>query len=124
MTAPKAVVPGGDSGKHQMPHHVTWAPWVNAIVARDPGLGRIVCEAVVAREAALGSGAGESGASPCCRRAFESAEKTLDTLRVGKIRANTDAARRCASDALRKFMEALDLTASTPSASVSVRRER
>jgi hypothetical protein len=108
-----------------MPHrYVTWAPWVDAIVARDPALGRIVCEAVVAREAALGSGAGGSGASPRCRRAFERAENTLDMLRVGKIQANTDAARRCASDALRKFMDALDLTASTCPASVSGRRGR
>ncbi|MBI5487104.1 MAG: hypothetical protein HY905_07205 [Deltaproteobacteria bacterium] len=97
-----------------MPHrtHITWAPWVNDISDQEPCLGRIVKEAAVAREAAEKAGA-RTG-SPRCRKAFESAEKILDAIRLGRLRPNTAAARKSASEALEKFIKALDCTAAAP----------
>lgn len=95
-----------------MPHrYVSWDPWVEMLTAQDSCLGRIVREAIVARDAAMSSGATSPGTSRRCRKAFDSAEKTLNTLRLGKIRPNTDVAWKRACDTLRKFIEALECTA-------------
>lgn len=93
-----------------MPHreNVTWAAWIEALSEQDPCLGRIVKEAVVAQDAALHAGAGRAGSTRACRRAFESAEQTLDTIRLGRISPGTDRAWKRAADALRKFTTALD----------------
>lgn len=102
-----------------MPHRedVVYAPWVNELWEQDPCLGRIVIEAVVARQAALKAGANKPEAPRSCRRAFESAETTLDAVRLGKVAPGTDAAWRRASDALRKYTTSLDCAAAPPSLS-------
>lgn len=115
-----------------MPHrgNVTWAAWIDALSEQDPCLGRIVKEAVVVQDAALHAGAKSTGATRACRRAFESAEQTLDTIRLGRIAPGTDRAWKRAADALRKFTTALDCSTG-PSAApdlsglkISTRRAR
>ena len=91
--------------------YITWDPWVDALAVQDPCLGRVVREAIVAREAAMMAGAASRGSPRRCRRAFDSAEKTLDTIRLGRLQPNTDPARKRASDALRKFTDALECAA-------------
>ena len=91
--------------------HVTWAPWVDVLTARDPRLGRAVCEAIVMREAALLAGAGSKTASARCRRAVAAAERDLGALRLGKFKPGTIAAQRAAAKALREFDRALELAA-------------
>jgi hypothetical protein len=78
------------------------------LTAQDPCLDRVVKEAAVARDAALDAGASSKHAPKACRKTFDSADQTFDTLRLGKVKPNTDAAWKRASDALRKFTEALD----------------
>jgi phage tail tube protein FII len=92
-----------------MPHRdVTFDPWIENIRQEDSCLGRILIEAVVMKDAAVKAGAASRRASKKCFKKFESAETTLETIRTGKIKPNTDIAWKRASDALRKFTEALE----------------
>jgi hypothetical protein len=92
-----------------MPHstRIKWPSWVDELADLDPCLGRVVREAVVAQDAAL-----SAGAKKVCPKAYAAAEQTLNALRYGKVRPHTDAAWKKAADALRKFTEVLDCTAS------------
>jgi hypothetical protein len=58
--------------------YITWDPWVDALAVQDPCLGRVVREAIVAREAAMMAGAASRGSPRRCRTAFDIAEKILD----------------------------------------------
>jgi hypothetical protein len=96
-----------------MPHKeiLSWPGWIEEIAEQDPCLGRMIREAVVAHDAAVNAGADKKTASKRCRDAFKSAAMTLDVLQRGAVRPNTDAAWKKASDALRKFTQALDCAA-------------
>jgi hypothetical protein len=92
-----------------MPHkEVAFKPWVQEISAVDQCLGRIVKEAMVARDAAVEAGAATKGASRKCRAVFNSAENTIAAVRDGRIKPGSDAAWKRATDALRKYTSALD----------------
>jgi hypothetical protein len=97
-----------------MRRYITWDPWVDALAVQDPCLGRVVHEAVVVREAAMMAGAASRGSPRRCRTAFDSAGKILDAVRLGRIEPNTDTEWTRASEALRKFNEALECAAPAP----------
>jgi len=110
-----------------MPHkYVEWDKWIEDIAAVDPCLGRIVIEAVVARDAAEKAGAAHGESPKKCRKAFESADRTLDSVRLGVVSPNTDAAWKRATDALRKFTAVLDCVGkpALDGASRALRRRR
>ena len=90
--------------------YVEWAPWVDDLCARDPRLGRIIRDAVLAREVAVRAGAASPTASKRCRDTFERGEKALDLLRLGQVEPNTPAARRRAHEAAARFCQALEIT--------------
>lgn len=92
-----------------MPHkHVRFDPWVQALVSADLRLGQIVIEAVVTQAAALDAGAASRSAPGSCRAKFANAETTLAALQDGRVRPRTNAAWKQASDALRKYTQALE----------------
>jgi hypothetical protein len=95
-----------------MPHRtVRFAPWVEDLSEIDPCLGRIVKEAEVARDAALEAGAATVRAPRSCRAVFRAGETTIAALRDGRVAPGTPAAWKRATDAVRKFTQALDCVA-------------
>lgn len=106
-----------------MPHKaVIFEPWVESISAADRCLGRIVKEAAVARDAAIDAGATRKTAPKKCRAIFVSAETTFEALKDGRIKPGKDAAWKRATDALRKYTNALDCSDPRAAGLVGARR--
>lgn len=98
-----------------MPHKIiTYDKWVEDIANTDPCLGRIVKEAVFTREAAIEAGAARKTAPKSCRKMFNTAETTIDAIRDGRLPAGEAASCKRASDALRKFTQALEYAVPSP----------